>query len=312
MNLHLKEDSLNKIKTHLYDGFFYLIYNIAMSLGVFIDFDALVNLDNKVWIVDKKNANQPIFKISKSDFNLIKNGIYKTQGNKVNFNGETFWLPTDLWNNIKIKCKNFKINLSDIGISLQEFMNPEVIDNLDFEVNKDFLHEFTNKVVDLYVICSKQVRERYTKIIETLKEKLLEMGMKVKTFYFISDNFMNQNDDEIKFKKIRLILQHLVGYKTEGNNFVDEEITKFDEIHFYDVNSQTLKLTDEINNTLEFLMSRTKDGLREVIKEDIEDFKPILWCHKINTNQRNKIESKKVVLNISKIVKTFENFNPYS
>lgn len=312
MNLHLKEDSLNKIKTHLHDGFFYLIYNVVMSLGVFIDFDALVNLENKVWIVDKKNSNQPILKISKSDFNLIKNGIYKTQGNKVNFNGETFWLPTDLWNNIKIKCKNFKINLSDIGISLQEFMNPEVIDNLDFEVNKDFLHEFTNKVVDLYVICSKQVRERYTKIIETLKEKLLAMGMKVKTFYFISDNFMNQNDDEIKFKKIRLLLQHLVGYKTEGNNFVDEEITKFDEIHFYDVNSQTLKLTDEINNTLEFLMSRTKDGLREVIKEDIEDFKPTLWCHKINTNQRNKIESKKVVLNISKIVKTFENFNPYS
>lgn len=281
-----------------------------MNRGVFIDFDALVRVDNKVWIVNKKNANQPILKISKEDFNLIKNGIYKSQGNKVDFNGQTFWLPTDLWNNIKIKCKNYGINLSDIGISLQEFMNSEVIDNLDFEINKDFLNEFFNEIVDLFVICSKQVRERYTKIIDKLKEDLNQMGFKVRTFYFISDNFMNQNDDEIKFKKIRLLLQHLTGYKTEGDHFVDEEISKYSEIHYYDVNSQTLKLGDEINNTLEFLLSRTQDGLREVIKEDIQDFRPILWCHKINANQRNKTESKRVLLNISKIIKTFENFNP--
>lgn len=281
-----------------------------MNRGVFIDFDALVRVDNKVWIVNKKNANQPILKISKEDFNLIKNGIYKSQGNKVDFNGQTFWLPTDLWNNIKIKCKNYGINLSDIGISLQEFMNSEVIDNLDFEINKDFLNEFFNEIVDLFVICSKQVRERYTKMIDKLKEDLNQMGFKVRTFYFISDNFMNQNDDEIKFKKIRLLLQHLTGYKTEGDHFVDEEISKYSEIHYYDVNSQTLKLGDEINNTLEFLLSRTQDGLREVIKEDIQDFRPILWCHKINANQRNKTEAKRVLLNISKIIKTFENFNP--
>jgi len=58
------------------------------------------------------------------------------------------------------------------------------------------------------------------------------------------------------------------------------------------------------------LLSRTDDGLRNVIKEDIEDYKPVLWCHKINSNQVNWVENKKVVLNISKIITTFENFNP--
>lgn len=281
-----------------------------MSTGVFIDFDALVSIDNKIWVVDKKNANVPLMKISKSDFNLIKSGIYKNQGNRVDFNGKTFWLPTNLWNNIKIKSKNNGTNLSDIALSMQEFLNSEMIDNLEYTINQKLLDNIMNEVSDLYIICSKQVKERFTNLISKLKEDLYSKGLKIKTFYFISDNFTNQNEDDIKFKKIRLFLQHLIGYKTDSDNFVDESITKYQVIHYYDINSQTIKLSNEINNTLEFLLTRTDNGLREVIKEDIEDFRPILWCHKINSNEVNWIENKKVILNISKIIKTFENFNP--
>ena len=123
---------------------------------------------------------------------------------------------------------------------------------------------------------------------------------------------MNQNDDDIKFKKMRLLLQHLVGYKTEGDKFKDDEITRYDQIHFYDNYSETLKITKEMNNLLEFILSRTDDGLRSVIKENVQDFRPNLWVHKENENKMNKRSSEKVILNISKIVKTFENFNPYS
>jgi hypothetical protein len=147
-------------------------------------------------------------------------------------------------------------------------------------------------------------------MIEKVTQELKLKGLKIKNFYFISENFTNLNEDDVRFKKIRLFLQHLIGYKTEQDHFIDEEITKFEQIHYYDSNSQTLKLTQEINNTLEFLLSRTDDGLRNVIKEDIEDYKPVLWCHKINSNQVNWVENKKVVLNISKIITTFENFNP--
>lgn len=281
-----------------------------MNVGVFIDFDALVSIDNKIWVVDKKNANVPLMKISKTEFNLIKSGVYKNQGNKIDFNGKTFYLPTNLWNNIKIKSKNYNTNLSDIALSLQEFLNKEMIDGLDFELNDKLIDHIMNEVVDLYIICSKQVKERYSTMIEKVTQELRLKGLKIKNFYFISENFTNLNEDDIRFKKIRLFLQHLIGYKTEQDHFVDEEITKFEQIHYYDNNSQTLKLTQEINNTLEFLLSRTDDGLRNVIKEDIEDYKPVLWCHKVNSNQVNWVENKKVVLNISKIITTFENFNP--
>ena len=281
-----------------------------MNVGVFIDFDALVSIDNKIWVVDKKNANVPLMKISKTEFNLIKSGVYKNQGNKIDFNGKTFYLPTNLWNNIKIKSKNYNTNLSDIALSLQEFLNKEMIDGLDFELNDKLIDHIMNEVVDLYIICSKQVKERYSTMIEKVTQELRLKGLKIKNFYFISENFTNLNEDDIRFKKIKLFLQHLIGYKTEQDHFVDEEITKFEQIHYYDNNSQTLKLTQEINNTLEFLLSRTDDGLRNVIKEDIEDYKPVLWCHKVNSNQVNWVENKKVVLNISKIITTFENFNP--
>jgi hypothetical protein len=283
-----------------------------MLRGIFIDLNVLLEMDNQAWVVDKKNANTPIVKISKSDFNLIKSGIFKNQGNKVDFNGRTYYLPTDLMNKIKIKTKSYNIDFSNLAISLQEFMNKSLIEEMKFEINKDVILELKNNIDDIYIICSKQTKRTYESIIEKIKEEFEKNGLKIKTFYPISENFMNQNDDDIKFKKMRLLLQHLVGYKTEGDKFKDEEITRYDQIHFYDNYSETLKITKEMNNLLEYLLSRSDDGLRSVIKENVQDFKPNLWVHKENENKMNKRSSEKVILNISKIVKTFENFNPYS
>jgi len=283
-----------------------------MLKGIFIDLNVLLEMDNQAWVVDKKNANTPIVKISKSDFNLIKSGIFKNQGNKVDFNGRTYYLPTELMNKIKIKTKSYNIDFSNLAISLQEFMNKSLIEEMKFEINKDVILELKNNIDDIYIICSKQTKRTYETIIEKIKEEFEKNGLKIKTFYPISENFMNQNNDDIKFKKMRLLLQHLVGYKTEGDKFKDEEITRYDQIHFYDNYSETLKITKEMNNLLEFLLSRSDDGLRSVIKENVQDFKPNLWVHKENENKMNKRSSEKVILNISKIVKTFENFNPYS
>jgi len=274
--------------------------------------NVLLEINNQAWVVDKKNANTPIVKISKSDFNLIKSGIFKKQGNKIDFNGRTYYLPIDLMNKIKIKAKSYNIDFANLAISLQEFMNKTLIDEMEFEINKDIIVELKNKNDDIYIICSNQTKKSYETIIEKIKEEFEKNGLRIKTFYPISENFMNQNDDDIKFKKMRLLLQHLVGYKTDGDKFKDEEITRYDQIHFYDNYYEILKIKKEINNLLEYLLTRTDDGLRSVIKENVQEFKPILWVHRENENQLNKRSSEKIILNISKIVKTFENFNPYS
>jgi hypothetical protein len=283
-----------------------------MNKGVFIDLNVLLEMDNQAWVVDKTKANTPILKISKSDFNLIRSGIYKSQGNKVDFNGRNYYLPTDLMNKIKIKTKSYNIDFGNLGISLQEFMNKDLIDTMKFRINEEFIEGLKNEIYDIFVICSKQTSKSHETILEKIKDEFNRNGLQVKTFYPISENFMNQDDDDIKYKKMKLLIQHLVGYKTDGNKFKDEEITRYDQIHFYDNYSETLKIQKEVNNLLEFILSRTDDGLRSVIKEDVIEYRPILWVHKENENKMNKRVSEKVILNISKIVKTFENFNPYS
>jgi len=283
-----------------------------MVRGIFIDLNVLLKIENQAWVVDKTKANTPILKISKSDFNLIKSGIFKNQGNKMDFNGRNYYLPTDLMNKIKIKTKSYNVDFANLGISLQEFMNKDLIDSMDFKINEELIDELKNEIYDIFVICSKQTKRSHETILEKLKEEFNSKGLQIKTFYPISENFMNINGDDIKYKKMKLLVQHLVGYKTDGNKFIDEEITRYDQVHFYDNYNETLKIQKEVNNLLEFLLSRTVDGLRSVIKENVQDFKPCLWVHKENENKMNKRSSEKVILNISKIVKTFENFNPYS
>ena len=200
----------------------------------FFDIDCLVRVENKAWVVDKKNPKTPLLKISKSDLHLIENGIYRSQNNKIDFNGRTFWLPSNLYNKIKVKAKVNKTDLASLAISLQEFYNTPVVDELEFEFNLDTILTLKNTQPKIYIICSKQTKKNYSTIIEKLKEELLNHGLKIETCYYITDSFYNIDNDEVKFKKIRLLLQHLVGYKTSGTAFSNEQITHYTKIYFYD------------------------------------------------------------------------------
>jgi len=282
-----------------------------MVKGIFLDIDTIVEMDNQAWIVDKTQPNVPIWKISKSDFNLIKNGVYRKQNHKMDFNGKTFWLPTDLVNKIKVKAKSTKSDFSNLVISLQEFLNQDIIGHLDIKINRELLERFKNTTDDIYIICSRQTKNSYQAVMEKIQEELRKIGLQTKAVYYISENFYNQNDDDIKFKKMRLILQHLVGYKTDDQKFVDEEVTRYGKISFYDNNYDTLNMTEQINGLFEIILSKTDHGLRDVIREDVVDFKPELMVNKVNENRYNPTEEKKVILNLSNVVMTFESFRKF-
>lgn len=274
----------------------------------FFDIDTLIKIDNKVWIVDKSNPNIPIIKISTSDFNLIKNGVYKSQGNKVDYNGQSFWLPTNIFNKLKVKLKLNNGNLGNIGISMQEFLNKDIIDNVDFKINLNNIIHLKNKTDDIYIICSKQNKKNYETILNKLEEKLKEEGLKIKNFYYISETFYNQNDDDIRYNKIKLVLQHLIGYRTHINKFTDEEITRYNTIHLYDNQYNTIKIVDEANQVLKSILKKTDDGLKSVIKEDISEYKPVLIVNQITDNELNKKIVKKVTIDYSNLIRTFESF----
>jgi hypothetical protein len=274
------------------------------------DIDTILVIDSKVWIVDKTKPNIPILKISEYEFNLIKDGIYKSQDNKIYFNGKVYWLPTTLYNNIKIHAKNYKADLNNLGISIQEFLNKDIIDNTNYELRTDLLNKLLkNKTDDNYVICSKLTKRNYESIIEKVEKKLNEEGIIIKKFIFINETFYDKDADFVHYKKIEFLLRLLTGYKIQDKKFIDKQNKQYSVVNFYDIDLGTLSIYNDINNYLKSILNKSDNGLKEVIKENIDLIKPLLEINQLTTNKHNQIISKNVYLDYSNLFKTFESFN---
>lgn len=277
----------------------------------FYDIDTILIVDNQPWIVSKSNPNVPIMKISQSDFNLCKNGIYKSHGNKIEFNGKVFWLSNDLMNKLKIKAKNNKVDISNLSISMQEFLNKDVISNIDFKLNMDVIMSIKNTKDDVYVICSKNSQRNYETIIEKMEDKLKENGINIKKYYFISETFYNRDHDDISYKKVRLLLQHLVGYKTEGNKFIDEELEKYNEIYYYDDEKHCINLAKDSNKIFQLFLSKTDNVVKSKIKDSIRSGDNLLIINEVTSNTHNKFITSKVNIEYSNLIKAFESFRKF-
>jgi len=274
------------------------------------DIDTILVIDSKVWIVDKTKPNIPILKISEYEFNLIKDGIYKSQDNKIYFNGKVYWLPTTLYNNIKIHAKNYKADLNNLGISIQEFLNKDIIDNTNYELRIDLLNKLLkNKTDDNYIICSKLSKRNYESIIEKVEKKLNEEGIIIKKFIFINETFYDKDADFVHYKKIEFLLRLLTGYKIQDKKFIDKQNKQYSVVNFYDIDLGTLSIYNDVNNYLKSILNKSDNGLKEVIKENIDLIKPLLEINQLTTNKHNQIISKSVYLDYSNLFKTFESFN---
>lgn len=274
----------------------------------FFDIDTIIEVDCKVWIVNNKNPKNPIMKISKSEYNLIKSGIYKNQNNSITIYNQIFWFPSEIWNSIKVKCKKLNIDINNIDFSMQEFLNPEIISDLESNINIDILNKIKNTTDHIYIICSKKVKKAYDKIIEKLEEKLYEIGLEIKDYYFIQDNFFKQNKDESKYKKIKILLQHSLGQKTDNNKFSETEIEEYDEIHYYDEDVDSLGMYEITNDVLKILIDNTNGIIKERTNLKLKNNEKLIFFDYVSPNKVDRISSKKLKLEPIKIIKTFEGF----
>lgn len=275
----------------------------------FFDLDTIIRIDNKVWIIDKKNPNNPILKISQSDFNLIRKGIYRSHNQRLSLNGTNYWFPEEIMNQIKIKSKRIKFDLSNLGFSMQEFSNSEIIKDLNYEINLDLFSHIKNTTDHIYIICSKNNKRNYEIIIEKIEDKLHDLGLEIKNYYFISETFYNRNQDDITFKKVRILLQHLVGYKTEGDKFIDEEIENYDNIYYYDDDIDSVNLSTTLNDFFKVVLDNTDKTVSGEITKKLKGEENHLYVNYVSPNVVNRLQTKKVLLQVPNIIKTFESFN---
>ena len=274
----------------------------------FFDINSAITMNSQVWLVSKTKPNQPIVKISQSDFNLIKKGVFKNNGELLTISRKDYWISSDLLEKIKIQCKKLNVNITDISFSMQEFMNPEVINSLDYKIWEDHFLSLKNSNDDIYIICSKNTEKNYESQITKLEDFLLELGLKVKKYYYFSETFYNRDGDKISHRKIRLLLQHAFGLKTDDVKFTDEEINQYDEIFFYDDEKTTIQLCKKSNDILKFLYDNSESNVKEKVKSLIEEKSPSIIINEVTFNKVNPFSMTKVDLVLDRIIKTFERF----
>ena len=274
----------------------------------FIDIDVVLKTESRPWIVSKDSPNVPLMKIEQYDFKLFKSGIYKSQNNKIEFNGQTFWLPNEFMNKVKITAKKSKADLSNLAISMQEFLNPNITEDIKYKIDLSIFNGIINTNDDIYIICSKNNKKNYEKQIKKLEESLSDIGLTVKNYYFISETFYNRDEDDISFTKIKLLLQHLIGLKADGDKISEEDITNYDRINFYDDSRSSIQLAKNINLVLEKMLINTDNQVKVKVKERIRNIDNILTVKEYTHNNINKYNETIVTLEYSNVIRSFENF----
>jgi len=274
----------------------------------FIDIDLVIKLDNRPWVVSKENPNIPIMKIMPWQFNLFKSGIYKNQGNKISFNGKDFYLPNDFMNEIKIQSKVRKIDISKLAISLQEFTNTDVVENLEVIIDLNPFKNILNTDSHIFMLCSKNKKGVYEKHIQKLNNELEALGLKIRKYYYISETFYNKDEDLISYQKVKILLQHLIGLKTDKDKFINQEIENYTKIYFYDDNIKTIELSKDVNSILENLLINTDDVVKLTIKDRIKNKENLIISKFWTNNKSNKWIDNITTLEYHNVVNKFKNF----
>ena len=187
-------------------------------------------------------------------------------------------------------------------------MNSYIIETLYYDINIDNLIHLKNKNDDIYFICSKNNKKNYDKIIKKIENKLEEVGLFIKKYYFISDTFYNRDLDDISHKKIRLLLQHSIGMKTDGDKFVDDELQSYDDIYFYDDDQNTISLGIKCNNLLQLIIDNSDSDIKSEIIDLLKSENKNIYFNFVSTNKVKRFSTTKVVIKYN-MIKTFENFN---
>lgn len=273
----------------------------------FFDIDTLIKSDAKVCVVDKGKPSLILMRIPVSDFNLIRNGVYRAQGNRIAFAGTDYFLPDEVMNGLKIACKKARVDVSNLAFSMREFMDPELIGMSNHSVDLDAFRHLTNTQDDVYILCSRNTKKAYGTVIDRLEEKMAELGVKPKRYYFVSETFYHRDEDAVIFDKVRLVLQHLVGLRTDGRRFTDEVVEAYDSVHLYDDDRETTEMALGASDVLAVLAGNSEESVRDMIRDSVGAGR-VLEVSLVTTNRVRKFETARVSIEYGKLIRSFESF----
>lgn len=273
----------------------------------FIDINLLINLTEKAWIVSKDRPNYPIMVISKNDFKLFKSGIYKSQNNKINFNGKDFFLPDDVYKRLKVIVAKKNIDITNLAISLRPVQDGELLASQPYSFDLTILDNLKNTTDDIYLLSMELTEQSLSIIIEEFLLEVEKLGLSIKKVYYINSSINNYENSDSTFLAKKILLQHAIGFKTDNNILTNNDINRYDKIMYYSNLYDTLNYPIEINYILDDLYKETPDNIKRVIRDEFMYLKPLIVANYYTSNTLNRVKTSKHVLSLNNIM-TFESF----
>jgi len=272
-----------------------------------IDTDILMTLPAKAWVIDKDNPNIPIMKLDRHQLSIISSGLYRKQNNRIDFDGRTYFLPDDMMDTLIHKCKKSNSDPTKLALSIQEFLNPELMALLEPTFDLTILNHIRNTPDHIYLICSSNTKESTGPHIETLVEKIKDYGLNVTDIYYLTESWKKKDDDKVAYNKIRLAVQHLTGLKASGDGLSDTEINTYRQVELYDTSTLVIETGKKVNDILFHMTEMSEKNMIPIIKQKVRARDLILSLNRWTGNRMNKIEKTLVPVSYSNIA-SFEGF----
>lgn len=240
------------------------------------------DLDDTLWrstarlvIIDKKYPEKIIKEIPQNMIGGLKT-YYKRDNNMIYYNGETYYLPNSI-------VDELKINLSDIGISYREWKEEGYI-CAEFMLN-NIKHLKNKENYEIALLTARANKEEHKEIINELNSDIKQILKKpIKKVYFINDLDNNRNDDITATRKATILLEHLIGLKIKNGKFIAIKQDHYDEVSLYDDNDTNIKTVNSMQKLFDHYITETDDNIRNEIIRFVRNKELYYTSYKVTNN----------------------------
>jgi len=282
----------------------------------FFDLDGtLWNIKSNPHIIDKEKPYKSIIKISRNEFSLIKNGVYKQDNIPLEYNGNIFYISKELYKKIYKKTKSE--NVKRFGISFMEYTDRELLNNSNIEyLLNNINHLRGRKDISMGILTARSNMKNHSDIINNLRLELINIGISIDKNYFIGDKFSFNTIDKQRLQKSHILLEHLIGFKIKYNKFISEKQDWYRKVYFYDDDNRNIHYANDIQRILNELLYNTDDDIFKIIIDRINNNKIILNNNLVTNNDFNRfkttsidiVEPEKYPIS-EKLLHTFESYS---
>ena len=197
--------------------------------------------------------------------------------------------------NIRVNKKK-NISIERLGISWIEFYDDKYLNNTKSVFLFNNIKHLRKKSEKICILTGRAYRDRHADILNSLRKKLLDLGIEIYKMYFVSNKLQYKHTEEISLNKVHTLIEHMVGLKIEDGEFKPFKQDWYADVNFYDDEKMNIDYANDVQKIFDRLLKNTEDDLFQVIMDRINKYDITLTNNLITNNEINQFETTKVVL----------------